>query len=395
VARVGDVAESSLLVTAKAAGKVTRASRDGVSAVARGALRAVSWTNDLVVSSTKLLNPLTWTKRCTKRRSGQVGEAKAPALSSAPHLSMGHRAGDAAPLTPRPDSAVAGTARPSPASADAPKVIKARDASHKRQARGSKRDRAKRSSRRSGGHAAIPPEVSSEEAAVAEFSSVTDRVMFGRALKNLKSENATSRARAAQILGGIHHRLSTQALSALLPRDPSAAVRRECTIALTALGAKTALPAVERALSDTSSSVRMAAVRGVYRLAGHGGAALLVRMFSDEDEDVRRRAAACLGWLGQEHLAVELRPLLRGQSASVRLAALEAVGNLGSSAVVDDVIEMLDDSEESVQRRAFQVLQTITGKQMGNGFPEDEDGRRFLIARWRAWRERKTARRGS
>ena len=108
----------------------------------------------------------------------------------------------------------------------------------------------------------------------------------------------------------------------------------------------------------------------------------------DADEDVRRRAAACLGWLGQEHLAVELRPLLRGKSASVRLAALEALANLKSSAMVDDVIGLLDDPEESVQRRAFQVLQTVTGKRMGGVFPEDENGRRFLIARWRAWRER-------
>ncbi len=49
--------------------------------------------------------------------------------------------------------------------------------------------------------------------------------------------------------------------------------------------------------------------------------------------------------------------------------------------------ELLDDPEESVGRKAFQVLRTIAGRQMGRGFPSDEEGRKFLIARWRAWRE--------
>jgi hypothetical protein len=89
-----------------------------------------------------------------------------------------------------------------------------------------------------------------------------------------------------------------------------------------------------------------------------------------------------------ETLAAKLVPLLGDRSPSVRLASLEALGNLKSSAVLDKIIELLDDPEESVQKRAFHVLGTITGKQMGETFPEDENGRRFLIARWRAWHGR-------
>ena len=63
------------------------------------------------------------------------------------------------------------------------------------------------------------------------------------------------------------------------------------------------------------------------------------------------------------------------------------MGNLKSSAVVDDVIERLNDSQESVQTKAFHVLRTITGKQMGETFPKDENDRKLVIARWRTWRE--------
>lgn len=234
---------------------------------------------------------------------------------------------------------------------------------------------------------AIPPEVTSEEAAAAVFSGVTEKVMFARAVRDSPSPNEATRTRAARIFSGIPHRLSARALAARLGRDPSADVRKECVNGLTALGMKEQLPAVERALGDASGPVRLAAVWGVYRLAGAAGAVSLVRMFSDELEDVQRRAVACLGWLGQEDLAREVVPLLRGKSASVRLAALEALGNLKSPAVVDEVIGLLDDPEELVQRKAYQALRTITGKQMGRAFPEDENGRKFLVARWRAWRE--------
>ena len=213
--------------------------------------------------------------------------------------------------------------------------------------------------------------------------------MFTRAYNGLASRNEATRARAARMLGGIRHELSARALSARLARDSSAEVRKECLNGLTALGMKKHLPAVERALSDDCSTVRLAAVRSLHRLAGPDGAASLIRMFSDVDEDVQRRAVACLGWLGQKHLAGELLPLLRRGSASVRLAALEALGNLKSLAGVAEVIELLDDPEEPVQKKAFQVLRTITGKQMAEAFPGDEEGRRFLIARWRAWQEKK------
>jgi HEAT repeat protein len=205
----------------------------------------------------------------------------------------------------------------------------------------------------------------------------------------MESENVATRAAAAKAMESIRHELSVRSLIARFYGDTSADVRRECLCALTALDAAEAIPVSEGALKDEAASVRLAAVRAVYRLVGLEGADALARMLHDEDEDVRRRAATCLGWLGHEPLAVKLVPLLRDTNASVRLATLEALGNLKPLAVVDAVIELLDDPEESVQRAAFQGLETITGKQMGATFPEDEDGRRLLIARWRASREKK------
>ncbi len=234
----------------------------------------------------------------------------------------------------------------------------------------------------------IAPMVTAEEARAADFSGAAERVIFTRALSNIWSDEAATRVAAVKAMGAIRHELSVRALIARFGREASAEVRQECLCALTALDAAEAIPVAQGALRDEAASVRLAAVRAIYRLVGLEGVDVLAAMLHDKDEDVRRRVATCLGWLGHEPLAFKLVSLLRDASASVRLATLEALGNLKSPAVVDDIIELLDDPEESVQKAAFHALETITGKQMGKRFPQDQDGRRFLIARWRAWREK-------
>ncbi len=373
-----------VLATARAAGRTTRFGQDSALAVVKQAVRAATLTNELVVSSVKLLNPFRWAKKSADRcRSGKPKRARAASRTAAPLRDTGLDGPGRTRRSAR-KGAVSGLQEAGNPRAKVVAKPRIRPRHRKTQLPRSKPPRLFR--------AAVSKDITPDEVLNAAFEGVTEKVMFTRAHKDLASPNEATRARAARILGGLGHELSARALSACLGRDRSAVVRKECVNGLTALGMKEHLPAVEGALSDGSSSVRLAAVRGMHRLAGPDGAASLVRMFSDVDEDVRRRAAACLGWLGQKHLAVELLPLLRGESTSVRLAALEALGNLKSFAVVAEVIERLDDPEEPVQKKAFQVLETITGKQMGETFPEDEEGRRFLIARWRAWQEKEPLR---
>jgi multidrug resistance efflux pump len=229
--------------------------------------------------------------------------------------------------------------------------------------------------------------VTTEEAAAATFSGAAEKVVFGRALSNLDCDDASTRAAAAKALAGVPHELSVRALVNRFHCEDSAEVREECLCALTALDAPEAIPLAEDALEDEATSVRLAAIRAIYRLVGLEGAGSLIRKLRDNDEDVRRRAVTCLGWLGHEPLALNLAPLLKDKSSSVRHAVLEALGNLKSQAVLDHVFELLDDPDAAVQGAAFLALETITGKKMGERRPGDTDGRKLVIARWRAWGE--------
>jgi hypothetical protein len=227
--------------------------------------------------------------------------------------------------------------------------------------------------------------VTDEEAQAGVFLNATDKIIFTRALSDFASQDATVRADAAQTMACIPHELSVKALVAQMACESSAQVRQECIKSLGALEMEEALPTVERALADEAGSVRLAAVWGLYHLAGTKSAPALIRMFTDKNEEVRRRAATCIGWLDQEELAVKLLPLLDDNSVSVRRAAVETMGNLRSRQVVSSLIEQLNDPIESNRKVVFIALEKITGKKMSKSLPKDEEGFEQLIARWQEW----------
>ena len=138
-------------------------------------------------------------------------------------------------------------------------------------------------------------------------------------------------------------------------------------------------------MSEEAVSVRLAAVRGLYRLGGVTSAPELIRMLCDENEDVRRRTATCIGWLGKKEFATALVPLLDDSSISVRQATIEAMSNLCSQAVVSALIEHLGDPEKANREAIIAALKTITGKKMSGSFPKDEKSLQILIIRWREW----------
>ena len=82
-------------------------------------------------------------------------------------------------------------------------------------------------------------------------------------------------------------------------------------IALTTLRIKEGLPAVERALADQAACVRLAAVKGVYRLGGTKGIPMLMSALSDENDSVRYRAGVLVGWLGRNDMATEMQKVLK------------------------------------------------------------------------------------
>ncbi|MDC0358054.1 HEAT repeat domain-containing protein [Oligoflexia bacterium] len=349
----------------------------------KGAGKATAWTGKGIIGSVKLLNPISWrNKLCPCRAAESQKPNKKNMLLRKPEKpkSSFWRGRKRQEITPvqesRPvESNTAKTVTPStppaPVTKPKPKPF----------------FKPKPTQRRS---ASLPMPTHAEIDA-ATFAGHTQKVKFSRAFDNLNTEDEHVRARSATELGAINHILSVRALSSHLSVESSAKVRKECVSSLTTLEIEEGLPAIIQALTDSASAVRLTAVHGVYNLAGAAGAIKLVAMLSDADPGVRRRAATCIGWLQQKELAPELVPLLHDDMAYVRSGTLDALGSLRSPAVIGEVIELLNDPEEEVRKKAFEVLKTITGKEMVKRYPASEDKRELMIARWRAWHKEELA----
>ena len=247
-----------------------------------------------------------------------------------------------------------------------------------------------RDKRRAGKSAAPKPKPDQVEAAV--FGGATEKFLYMKAASDLEHSDMGIRAEAAGVLGKIRHELSVKTLAARYAAEPSAQVRKEIANALAALGIIEGILPLERAMNDSDAAVRLAALMGVYRLAGAAGAPMIIGMLHDESPEVRRMVACCTGWMGQARMAAELVPLLSDEAVRVRRAAVEAMGYLGDRGVVSALIERLNDADESVRRKAFEAVEKITGKRMGKRYPENEKARERSIARWRHWWREQSAR---
>jgi hypothetical protein len=203
-------------------------------------------------------------------------------------------------------------------------------------------------------------QVTFEDVQAADFANGAEKIIFLRALSDLADREVAARSDAIKALSGIRHQLSIRALDAHIKKESSVFARQQCIKALTGLDMREGLKTIEQALSDEAASVRLAAVWGLYQLAGTDGIQALTRMLFDEDEGVRRRAITCIGWMGLE---VRKKDSHRPHQT------------------VSALIQCLNDPAESIKNAALGALQAVTGKKFSAKSASPES----LTELWQKW----------
>jgi HEAT repeat protein len=235
-----------------------------------------------------------------------------------------------------------------------------------------------------------------------------------------KGEFSDLRYKAAWILGKIGSPGATDPLCGAMASDCDEVVREWCAAALEAVGDERAIPfLVEAVKKDSSKDVRLRAavalrnlkataalrdllcnveaearglaVTGLAKLRCREALEEVTKLLEDEDREVRRRAAAYMGsfscrealealalackdssWevraeamrslagiKGQEACALAIAAL-RDEDAGVRLAAVTGLGEIGDSAAVEPLAEvMLGGDEEEIRAWAAWSLGEI------------------------------------
>ncbi|MFC1675442.1 HEAT repeat domain-containing protein [Planctomycetota bacterium] len=208
------------------------------------------------------------------------------------------------------------------------------------------------------------PEMMQKQLQAANLPRAADKIIFSKALCDIENGGAAVRADAVKAISGISHELSAKVLVAHMKNERTPQVRAECVKGLAELDMKEGLGAIEKALSDEAACIRLSAVWGIYRLMGSESAIALVRMFSDEDEGVRRRAITCIGWMG-------------GQ--------IEAMDKPNPRHVIAALIKNLDGTSESIKKAAISTLEAITGKRMIESSVQNQQTLESSTSKWQKW----------
>lgn len=161
--------------------------------------------------------------------------------------------------------------------------------------------------------------------------------------------------------------LQTEAdvVAAISPANPAALVVAACRAVRSLRSPAAAGPRLERVLTDAScASARLSAAESLVHVGGpEARRALAEALVRDDDEEVRARAARCLGRL-RDHRAV---PMLGAALANVaevpavRSEAAEALGVIGRRSITPLLVRALRDRAPDVRAAAALALGMIGG----------------------------------
>jgi len=164
----------------------------------------------------------------------------------------------------------------------------------------------------------------------------------------LKDEDSDVRKRAAAALRNIGEPAVESLIHAL--EDEDSDVRKRVTVALDELGWKPG--------DDTENSHYLIAKKEWAELARLGEPAVkpLIQALEDESWEVRKRAAAALGKIGDTRAVEPLIHALKDEYWNVNKKAEEALGEIGDKRAVKPLIQALKDEEPALSHSqpAFQ-----------------------------------------
>lgn len=168
-----------------------------------------------------------------------------------------------------------------------------------------------------------------------------------------------ARSAAAQGLGYLGQKETAGPLADALT-DEDEAVRRRAAAALVTVPADDVVPELsEAALNDPIPAVRSYAVRALGQVGNAAVIPALSRGTSDEVPGVRQAAVEQLGRLGADTALEDMVALFEDPNQDVRWAAVRAVGDLRYKEAAPYLIEALKDPSPQVSNAAERGLQKL------------------------------------
>lgn len=227
------------------------------------------------------------------------------------------------------------------------------------------------------------PQAAFRQSVVAALNSIGHPEMGRRVVALLADPSPAVRESAAKIAGYFGYAEALEPLLALAD-DPVEEVRRVAVEQLAHLEDARALAAMTDALERGTPGVRAAAARALAHVPAPDALPRLLDACDDEDPWVRYYAARSAGRQASADALSRLTALASGDPVPpVRMAAIDALGEVGGARAAAALLSLARDRDESIARQALEALgavdaaEAVTVLAAATGSPDRE---RALIA---------------
>ncbi|MBF0303759.1 MAG: HEAT repeat domain-containing protein [Desulfamplus sp.] len=198
-----------------------------------------------------------------------------------------------------------------------------------------------------------------------KFSSGSEKSKFEKVANDLLSEDHEVRILAANELAKMKNEAAVPVLTESV-RTGDSNLTSEIINALITIGSVNSVPLFKEMVTDRNHRIRVACLRGLYKLAEDDDEAmqLLVDAVKDEHPEVRKCAITFIGWKDNAESVPSLVQALRDDHDDVKKTALDALATIRDKATVLPVIRVLGDNDENIREKALETLKMITGEQI-------------------------------
>jgi len=225
-----------------------------------------------------------------------------------------------------------------------------------------------------------------------KFDSRSEKSKFEKVANDLLSEENEVRILAANELAKMKNEAAVPVLTESVKKGDSN-LTSEIINALITIGSVNSVPLFKEMVTDKNYRVRVACLRGLYKLAEEDDDAvqLLVDAVKDEHPEVRKYAITFIGWKDNAKSVPSLVNALRDDHNDVKKTALDALATIRDKATVLPVIRSLGDKDEIIREKALDTLKMITGEQVSFDMTSSGNDRANAVEtliEW--WRKKRT-----
>ena len=198
----------------------------------------------------------------------------------------------------------------------------------------------------------------------ANFKSSSEKAKFETVANDLLDKESEIRMLAASEMAKIGNQAAVPILMAI-SHDKDPYLVAEALNSLIQLKAPRAVPLLEEKLSDNHYRIRMAALRGLYKLADIDVfKAACLNAVKDDHPEVRKTAITFIGWKDYSEGVPPLVQCLKDEDERVKQVAIAALGNIRDKAAVMPLIKLLSDNSLEIREKSHSAIQMIVGEEI-------------------------------